>query len=145
MAKLKPLWEIAQDDFVAAFPSKNQFVFQFHDARAAMGAAQSRRVFTTQHPSDFLVTDHGQTFYAEVKSCSDEVSFAFGNIQKGQWIAATRVNAAGGCYYFYLKSEYHKQWYKVPACVILEHYHGGQKSIKWNLLVPYMWQIKEEK
>lgn len=141
MPKSKSLWEIAQEDFVAAFPNKNQFVFQFHDARAAMGAAQSRRVFTTSHPSDFLVTDQGQTFYAEVKSSENEVSFPFSNIEKGQWIAATRLVAASGYYYFFLKSEHLKQWFKVPASVILEQYHGGIKSIKWSLLTAYKWSI----
>lgn len=138
----KPKWEVAQEDFIAFFPRKNQFVFQFHDARAAMGAAGSRRVFTTEHPSDFHVTDDGEAYYAEVKSCSDKASFSFANVQKGQWRAATRVVAANGLYFFFIKSEVHGLWYKIPGHVMLDlREHSGRASVRWVDIEIFIWKV----
>lgn len=136
----KPNWKGAEEEFVSFFPKKTQYVFQFHDSRAAMGAMQSKRVFTTSHPSDFIVTDEGVTFYAEVKSSEDAVSFPFSNIKKSQWTAAIRMAAAKGLYYFFIRHDPVGIWYKIPAQVFIDQYNTGAKSMKWSLLLEYKWR-----
>lgn len=133
-------WKSIEDWFESFWKRKEQYCFQFHDARAAMGAAQSRRVFTTSHPSDFLVTDCGDTFYAEVKDCHDAVSFPFKNVKVSQWQAAIKLRAAYGKYYFFLHSQVRQCWYRVPGHVLVDLYKAGRKSVKWAELAEYLWQ-----
>ncbi|WCD44182.1 putative holliday junction-specific endonuclease [Xylophilus phage Lumi] len=130
------LWEKAQEDFKAFYPGKRNYIFEFHDARQVMGALKSTRVFTASHPADFIVTSNGETFYAEVKSCSNETSFPFSMIKRSQWIAATMQLAAGGLYFFFIKSEVLGTWFKVPAKVLLDI--ESRKSITWKDLAPYV-------
>lgn len=132
------LWLEAEEEFESFFQGKQKFVFKFHDTRMAMGILKTKKVKTTEHPSDYIVTDNGLMYYAEVKSTNDKVSLPFGNIQKGQWKAATRQVAAGGLYFFFVRSEAWKTWYKVPAQVLLEHSKVRQ-SIKWSELSDYKW------
>lgn len=130
-------WIDAEEEFESWFTRKLSFCFKFHDARQAMGAGGSRRIFTTSHPSDYVVVDNGSTFYAEVKSSQEPISFPFSSIRKSQWSAAIQVTAAGGSYFFFLKSEYLlPRWYRVPAAVMLELRDGPVKSVKWEHLKP---------
>lgn len=131
-------WIDAQEEFEAAFPGKDHFVFQFHDTRAAMGASGSRRVFTTSHPSDYLVTSRGQMYYAEVKDSENETSFPFANIKKSQWAAATQQAAAGGNYYFFIRRNLCGTWYKVPAILLLQ-IRRIKQSVKWTELSDFIW------
>lgn len=127
-------WQIAEDEFQKFWDQfgKRAYVFAFHDTREAMGATGSRRVFTTQHPSDFLVVHEGNMFYAEVKSCSNTTSFPLSAIQPGQMAAAKQVQAAGGIYLFFIKNEVTQKWYKVPAGVFVAISNLGTKSIRWE-------------
>lgn len=101
----------------------------FENALTAVGAfvlrntdlydAAKKRLVTGNKPSDFLVT-YGETWYAEVKSIESGNRFSFSSIQQEQWRVATRVNKAGGKYFFYLHFMAEDQWFKVPASVILQ-------------------------
>lgn len=102
-----------------------------------MGVSGSRKVFTEERPSDFLVTDNGHTFFAEVKSSQHETSFSLGNIQRGQWRCAIRTCAAGGSYFFYIKHEVTSIWYKVPAQFFISLFDDGIKSVKWQNISNY--------
>lgn len=132
-------WIGAEEEFEAAFVGKQHYCFKFHDARQAMGAGGSRRIFTTSHPSDYLVTSQGVTFYAEVKESEDAVSFAFGGIRKSQWSAAIQTIAAGGQYLFFIKSKATGVWYRVPAQVLIA-VQKIKQSIKWVELVGMEWK-----
>ncbi len=135
------LWVEAEDEFKASFPGKSSFVFQFHDTRAAMGAGGSKRVFTTSHPSDFVVVDAGDMFYAEVKDSGEAISFPFSNIKKSQWAAAIQTVAAGGSYYFFIRSNKSGVWYQVPASFLIK-IRETKQSVRWVELAGLEWKRK---
>lgn len=126
------LWKTAQDEFASWWTGKTQFCYAFHDTREAMGVSGSRRVYTEERPSDFLVVDNGTTFFAEVKSSQHDTSFALSNIQRGQWRCSIRTCAAGGSYFFYIKREKTQQWHRIPAQFFISLYNEGIKSVKWQ-------------
>jgi penicillin-binding protein-related factor A (putative recombinase) len=136
---MKQAWKAVEEAFASFWSGKENYCFQFHDTRAAMGATGSRRVFTAPHPSDFLVTHKGETFYAEVKSCEDKVSFKFSNIQPAQWSAARQVCAASGKYFFFLFSHSNQSWYKIPGTHLVQIQLDGKKSVKWAELLDFLW------
>lgn len=133
------LWQIAEQFFDQQFTGKDKYVHHFRDAKAVMNQTQIRKVLTDRQPADRLVCDNGYFFFAEVKSCSDAVSFAFSGIQIGQWQAAKQVVAAKGDYFFFIKSEHLNQWYKIPAIQFLAHRELGHKSMKWTLMKGMEW------
>lgn len=133
-------WLNAQKEFESYFQGKDYFVFEFHDARIAKGTGGSNRIFTTSHPSDYIVVANGHTFFAEVKSSQEPVSFPFSNIKKSQWSAAKRTVCAKGSYFFFLKNESTKVWYKVPAQVLIAVLDLGVKSIRWDTLNTMLWR-----
>lgn len=130
----------AEDDFESWWTGKLSWCYAFEDTRAAQGTAgKTRRVFTKARPSDYLVVDNGLTFFAEVKSSQDAVSFNLNNVAQGQWIAAIRSVAAKGLYFFFVKSEHLNTWFRVPASVFVEQ-RKTKKSIRWSELTPYIWK-----
>lgn len=131
-------WKDAEEEFKSWWLGKQSFCFQFHDSRAAMGATGSKRVFTTSHPSDFLVTDRGEMFYAEVKSFGG-ASFSFSNIKPSQWSAARQQIAAQGKYFFFLFSTSNGNWYKLEASFLLGIYDEGRKSVRVPELLDFLW------
>lgn len=104
-----------------------------------MGNKGSVKVFTGSHPSDFLVTNRGDMFYAEVKSSNNATSFPFSGIQPSQWAAAKRQIAAAGKYFFFLFSQSNSQWYKIPGSFLVSIYNEGRKSVKWAELTDFLW------
>lgn len=125
-------WVNAEEEFESWFSGKEHFVYKFEDARAVMGALKSRKVFVQGRPSDYLVTSNGVTFFAEVKSCENSTSFAFSNIQKAQWKCAIRMVAAKGLYFFYIRREPERIWYKVPGAFFVSLFNSDVKSVKWK-------------
>lgn len=119
--------------------TKKSFCFKFHDARMAIGTGGSKRIFTASHPADYIVTDRGLMFYAEVKSSQNETSFPFASVKKSQWSGAMQTVSAGGSYFFFLKAEIHRRWFRVPAYIMLGLFHDGAKSVKWTSLGDYLW------
>lgn len=130
-------WVDAEQEFESWFTSKHSFCFKFHDARMAKGTGGSNRIFTASHPADYIVTDRGVMFYAEVKSSQNETSFPFASVRKSQWSGAMRTIAAGGTYYFFLRSEHLGCWFRVPASLLVDLFLQDVKSIKWEILLPY--------
>lgn len=136
---MKQAWKSIEEAFDSFWSGKESFCFQFHDTRAAMGAGKTQRVFTAAHPSDFLVTDKGETFYAEVKSCENPTSFAFSNVQTAQWSAARQVGRANGKYFFFLFSHSKSSWFKIPGLILVNMKLEGKKSVKWAELLDFLW------
>lgn len=127
-------WQDAEDQFQKQWFGKTRWCYRFGDTREAMGSAGSRRVFTKPRPSDFLVVDNGNTFFAEVKSSHHETSFPLSAVQTPQWSAAVQTTSAGGSYFFYIKQETVSQWYCVPAYALIALQKEGFKSVKWTHL-----------
>lgn len=137
----KHAWMEAEADFEQTWAGrKDVWCYAFEDTREAIGLAKSRRVFTKGRPSDYLVTANGLTFFAEVKSTENEVSFNLNNVEMSQWQAAIRSAAAGGLYFFFLRCEATGRWYQVPAAVLIEQ-RKIKKSIKWTELETYFWKL----
>lgn len=145
MISTAPKWVSAQKEFESWFVDrKSAHCFEFHDARLARASGGSRRIFTAAHPSDFIVTDRGKTFYAEVKSCSDPVLFSFSLVRPSQWNAAIRVTRAGGEYFFFIKNETTGVWYKIPGAEFILLRENEKKSAKWAYLSDYIYQHNKE-
>lgn len=122
--------------FEASYSERGAYVYRFEDYAQVNAGRQTRQRIVANKPSDYHITQRGLSFFAEVKSTT-KPTFSFSGIQKGQWIAATEVTAAGGDYYFFIHFLTSNRWYRVPARVILKH---PNKSIKESELTLYSWQ-----
>lgn len=139
----KHVWMDAQKDFESVWVGKHNWCYAFEDSREAMGLGKSRRIFTKGRPSDYLVTANGLTFFAEVKSSQDKVSFNLNNVEESQWKAAIQSVAAGGLYFFFVRCEMNGKWFQVPAAVFVEQ-RKTKKSIKWDDLQQYYWKMSND-
>ena len=139
-------WKDAEEEFENYWKKfgKSATVFRFHDSFDAMGVTKSKTVRTTAQPSDFLVTHDGHTFFAEVKSSTNPSSFSLSNIRDAQWRQAMLTTAAKGLYLFYIRNETNRVWYKVPASFFLSLHKDGIKSVKWEALTEYMFNLNKE-
>lgn len=106
------------------------FIERLPDTKSIKGLLRSG--FVQGRPSDYLVTLAGSMFYAEVKSCSDPVSFSFSNFRKDQWRAMKKQRAAGGKYYCFIHNLLTNEWYVVEGARILDTEEQGTKSLKWK-------------
>lgn len=127
-------WIAAEKEFESWYNSKLAFAHKFEDARAVISAVESRKVIVKGQPSDYHVTENGVAFYAEVKSCENPTSFPFSNIKKPQWRAAILVSAANGSYFFFIRKEPERLWYRVPAPFFISLQADNVKSVKWEHL-----------
>lgn len=132
-------WIDAQEEFESWFVGKTHFVYQFEDARAVMGALKSRKVFVQGRPSDYLVTSDGVTFFAEVKTSENPTSFPLSNIAKAQWNCAIKMVAAKGLYWFYIRKEPDRIWYRVPAVFFVSLFNNQILSAKWKDMESFRW------
>lgn len=87
-------------------------------------------------PSDYIVSHEGLTFFAEVKYCSDHVSFAHAGIRQKQMSCARMSVPSGALYFFFIKSKILDKWFCVPAAVITT---SEAKSTKWSSILQYEW------
>lgn len=100
-----------------------------------------QHAFVRAAPSDYIVTEDGEMYYAEVKSSSDgRASFTFNHITPSQWAAMVKQRAAGGKYFLFIHNITTETWYKVPANAILRiHDEEKRKSVKWTELASCQW------
>ena len=133
-------WKSVEQEFEGTFAEKGKgaFVHRLTDTAAAK-AINGRKAFIAKQPSDYIVTDNGFTYYAEVKSSHDEVSFPHSNIQQYQLASARRITKAGGTYVFFIKNLLTGQWYCVPAEVIIG---ADKKSTRWADIETYRWNLQ---
>lgn len=134
-------WKSAEKEFETFFDryGKNAWVFRLTDTAAAK-ATSGKKAFVQAQPSDYIVVCQGDTFFAEVKSSGEKVSFPHSNIQKRQLAAARRVLKAGGQYMFFIKSLFFGKWFLVPAQVIIS---SSKKSTRWSEIAKYEWNPDE--
>lgn len=104
------------------------------DASDLRGLNNGRHINDFKKPSDFIVTQDGNTFYAEVKSVQSATSFPFANLEDGQRSAALRQAAVGGTYRFFLFSYGLGQWFVMEAEVFAAAIAANKSSIKFNNL-----------
>lgn len=106
---------------------KNTVCYRFQDSADANRkmAIYQRKTFTPgfilmgKNPSDLIVTENGETYYAEVKSTANTrgITSPLFETQRGD---RKRILAAGGKYYYFIYSITLYSWYKVPAQIIAE-------------------------
>lgn len=113
-----------EEEFLGLLP-KRAFAHRLVDTKAARNLVENQ-------PSDYIVTSNGHMWYAEVKLCSELVSFPFANIRKGQLRAMKLQLRAGGLYFVHIRSSYMNRWYHIPASLILDTLESGRKSLKWS-------------
>lgn len=132
-------WKSVEKEFegVFALKGKDAFVHRLSDTAAAK-ATSGKKAFVKAQPSDYFVVDKGHTFFAEVKSSQDLISFPHSNIQPYQMASARRITKAGGDYVFFLKNLNTGQWYCLPAEVIIT---SEKKSTRWADIETYHWKI----
>ena len=115
---------------------KRVFVYRVTDSREVRGLSGSGH--TKPQPADFVVTEDGDTYYAEVKSSVSKTSFPLSSIRPSQRSAATRQTRAGGKYFFFLHCLPRGAWFKVPAQVVL---NAPARSLPWASLEDYRWGL----
>lgn len=128
--------ELFEDHLTAG--GKTTYWFRPTDTRDLIGQARGRgmRVAATtakKNPSDYVVTENGEMFYAEAKSCNNATSFPFSNFEANQLGGMRQQIAAGGNYFVFIHNLLTDTWYKVPAAVIMATRETKQ-SIKWTEL-----------
>ena len=136
------LWKEAENAFRSSW-ERNPAAdcYRFEDmADVKFGQKQATRI-VSRKPSDFIITYHGRTFYAEVKSVEKEPRFSFDKVQKGQWFRAVKVTNAGGLYLFFVYFGCVERWYRIPAGKLLERFHSGAKSINLKDLEGLEWTL----
>ena len=106
-----------------------------------MGVNRSKSVTAHGQPADYIITDRGTTFWAEVKSTQELISFPLANISKAQWNGARQVVAAQGAYFFFIKKLATNTWYRVPASFFVEIHAEPIKSVKWSNLEDFKYVI----
>jgi penicillin-binding protein-related factor A (putative recombinase) len=116
---------------------KKCFIYRVTDSKEVRGRT-GKAVSTKAQPSDYIVTEDGETYYAEVKSCNNATSFPFGQISEVQMGSSKRQYMAGGKYFFFLHNKITNVWYKVPACAIHNH---NKRSFKWEEINNYKWEL----
>lgn len=130
-------WKQAEIDFAAHWKQygKKAWVHRFSDTAQAK-ALNGKDAIAPSQPSDFLVSHEGHTFLAEVKHSADPVSFPHSAIRQHQMNCAKMAVAAGGGYFFFLKSKFHGKWFRIPAEVVTK---ALAKSTKWSDITQYEW------
>jgi hypothetical protein len=113
-------------------------VERFYDQADLRGINGGRPVGDFPKPSDFLVTQSGILFYAEVKSTQSKTCFSFGDIRPGQRSAALKQAMAGGPYYFFIFTYGLGQWFCLPCQQFAKAVQDGKKSIKFKDLTEWL-------
>lgn len=116
---------------------KKVYVHRFVDTKQIKGR-QNGQGFSQAAPSDYLITNAGHMFYAEVKSCSDKISFSFSQFTPSQNACMVRQCAAHGVYMIYIHNLNTDEWFQVNAVEILDRKMLGVKSMKWTEMQRWM-------
>ena len=119
----------------------NSWVERFRDAKDLRGINGGRAVGDFAKPADFLVTQHGETFYSEVKSTSNARRFSFGQIESYQHATALKMAAVGGHYFFFIFSFGTSKWYILDCQTYAKAVSTGSASILLTDLIE--WESQE--
>lgn len=113
---------------------KSAYVFRLPDTKEVRGRVG--KGWVRAQPSDYIVTEKGLTYYAEVKSTWDPKRFKKSLITTDQRKAAKLQVRAKGKYYFFVHRLAANRWYKIPAEFILL---GTNSSFLWEDLEMFIW------
>jgi penicillin-binding protein-related factor A (putative recombinase) len=119
---------------------KRAFVFRLPDSKEVHGRTNGGGWVRNQ-PSDYIVTEDGDMYYAEVKSTFDKNKFPLKNLERGQKHAMRRQHLANGKYFVFIHRKKTDQWYKVPGGLLLDR---KDSSVNWSELSPYEWSLPHE-
>lgn len=111
---------------------KNVYIHRLQDAQALHGL-NGHAVKVGEQPADYIVTVGGRSFYAEVKSSSNETSFPFSCIRANQIAAGKRVRLAGGKYVFFVHNIKSDTFYMLDSAAV-ERVSKTRSSMKWSEL-----------
>lgn len=115
--------------------SKRKTIQRFNDTKDASleNFRKSDRTLTVMKstPSDFIITENGITYFAEVKSTISNVGVT-SSLFKQQAKERTLILSAGGKYYYFIYAVHSSSWYKVPGQFISEN-----PNRKWSQLTQY--------
>ena len=121
------LSDLAEAEYVSKFVPKGALLHRFVDTKAARNKVSAQ-------PADFLVAHNGRIWFAEVKSCHEEVSFPFSALQRSQMQALSLSVKNGTEYRVYVKNENTQEWYLLMGGLILDTLNKGKKSLRWDEL-----------
>ena len=119
---------------------KRAYYTRLVDAAEVVGRT-GRIGFSRSQPSDYVVTLHGNTFYAEVKSTVHEKLFQFSLLRTSQSGAAIMILGAGGEYWIFLHHLLTGNWYRIPYRVVFDAKQNGRASLSWIELEDYLYDF----
>ena len=128
----------SEERFEEIFSKRGKRVFLYRLPDTAEIRGRAGKGWVRDQPSDYIVTDDGDTYYSEVKSSQAKVSFSFNQLEKGQRNAAKRQTLAGGKYFIFIHRLETDEWFKVPAKFFLQL---DKKSAKWEELETFKWAL----
>ena len=114
---------------------KAAFLHRMTDASEVRGLNKGRPTAMRKQPADYILTAHGLTGFAEVKSTGGD-RFDFSLIKPFQFGCATRTIQAGGRYDIFVRRLHptNPGWFKVPFETIAG---WPRKSMTWADLEIY--------
>jgi hypothetical protein len=92
----------------------------------------AKLVVMDKNPSDFIITDNGETYYAEVKH-TQNTSHISSSLLRQQKMYRERILACGGKYMYYIYAEDIHQWYAIPG-----EFFVDKGDVKWKEVGKYM-------
>ncbi len=120
--------------------SKSSVCFRFQDALDASKASgvigKGRLAFMKKNPSDLLVCDNGDMFFAEVKHTSG-IKGVTNSLFEEQRVARDRVLQSSGKYFYFIYSTNINMWYKVPGAFIRDNPNAKWKELG-QFLIDYI-------
>lgn len=134
--------KLAEREFEAYWRSrgKRAHLHRFTDAAEVTGLNHRKPTIMKKQPSDYLLTERGETVYAEVKSTENVRGFPLSLIGAFQLGSAEQVITAGGRYEFFVRRLHPTQpaWYRVPGGIILCRKGGNAlQYLSWEELEPH--------
>ena len=119
--------------------SKRSMCCRFQDSLDAskkaglLSTRQSKRmVYLDANPSDLMITDNGDTYYAEVKHTCNTKGINSSLLEE-QRMFRDRILNCGGNYQYFIYADDIGQWYKIPGA-----YFQGKGIVKWKDIGQYM-------
>ena len=118
--------------------SKESVCVRFQDTldaskKSGLFSKNSPRLIPMErNPSDFMITDNGDTYYAEVKH-TENTTYITSSLLSEQKMFRDRILKAGGKYIYYIYADNIHQWYAIPGQVFKD-----RSNVKWKELGQYM-------
>lgn len=134
-------WNDAEDYFEkkVAEQGKDAFLYKITDTKSVNRGRKINKVIAKKTPADYIVTC-GDTFYAEVKYCSNAKAFPFSYLTQGQLVYMRKQIVAGGKYNVYIYNSVEKVWYTATGLQIIDKMDfENKKSIPYTELTKLEW------